>query len=107
MMGRKHIAPWELRGGAGGELGGGAEGRAGLEGLQRGRRGAAGLGWFAAEAGWERRAGEVRAVSDLPPPSPPPCPRPTRSLEWVIDARQKGNTLRFANHSTTANCRAE
>ncbi|EFN54582.1 hypothetical protein CHLNCDRAFT_24455, partial [Chlorella variabilis] len=28
-------------------------------------------------------------------------------LEWVIDARQKGNTLRFANHSTTANCRAE
>jgi len=29
------------------------------------------------------------------------------SLEWVIDARQQGNTLRFANHSTSANCRAE
>lgn len=29
------------------------------------------------------------------------------NLEWVIDARQKGNKLRFANHSTAANCRAE
>lgn len=29
------------------------------------------------------------------------------SLEWVIDARQKGNKLRFANHSSSANCRAE
>ena len=36
-----------------------------------------------------------------------PAPRRARSLEWVIDARQKGNTLRFANHSTSANCRAE
>jgi len=27
--------------------------------------------------------------------------------DWVLDARQRGNKLRFANHSTTANCRAE
>ena len=27
--------------------------------------------------------------------------------EWVLDARQRGNKLRFANHSTNANCRAE
>ncbi|KAL4427658.1 hypothetical protein ABPG75_001747 [Micractinium tetrahymenae] len=27
--------------------------------------------------------------------------------DWVIDARQRGNTLRFANHSTTASCRAQ
>lgn len=44
--------------------------------------------------------------SPIPPlvPAYPPLPR---SLEWVIDARQQGNTLRFANHSTSANCRAE
>lgn len=29
------------------------------------------------------------------------------NLEWVIDARLKGNKLRFANHSSAANCRAE
>lgn len=27
--------------------------------------------------------------------------------EWVIDAKLKGNKLRFANHSAVANCRAE
>jgi hypothetical protein len=29
------------------------------------------------------------------------------NLKWVIDARHKGNKLRFANHSSEANCRAE
>lgn len=28
-------------------------------------------------------------------------------MKWVIDARQWGNTLRFANHSSSTNCRVE
>ena len=56
-----------------------------------------------------RRSQALAARNNLAPTTYPafilrPCPC---SLEWVIDARQKGNTLRFANHSTNANCRAE
>lgn len=29
------------------------------------------------------------------------------NLDWAIDARLKGNKLRFANHAAKANCRAE
>lgn len=29
------------------------------------------------------------------------------NTKWVIDARHKGNKLRFANHAANANCRAE
>lgn len=46
------------------------------------------------------------AAPHLPAAAPPPLCA-SRSKEWVIDARTKGNTLRFANHSEMANCKAQ